>query len=208
MSLIPKKGTVYIVDDDEAVRSSLRLLMKSVGLAVETHASAAEFLSAYNPALPGCLVLDVRMPEISGLEVFKRLRVAGMEVPVIFLTGHGEVSMAVDAMRDGAFHFLEKPVNDQKLIDAVFAALAKDTKRRESAGSNARVNELVSKLTPREREIAELIADGASSRDVAEKLELSVRTVEGYRSRILDKLKADSLAQMIKTIHAARGAIH
>ncbi len=192
---------VVLVDDSVAVRDSTRLLLKTVGLDLITFESPLQFLEEQPQA--GCVLLDVRMPELSGIEVYRRMRDAGMEMPVIFITGHGRVSMAVNAMRDGAFDFLEKPVDDQHLIDAVFAAIARETQRRRDAGSRELVANRLGRLTQRERAIAELIAEGNSSREVAEKLALSVRTVEGYRSRILAKLEADSLAQMIRILQEA-----
>jgi two-component system response regulator FixJ len=193
---------VVLVDDSAAVRESTRLLLKTVGLELITYESPVQFLEDMPEA--SCVLLDVRMPEMSGIEVYHRLRDAGMEMPVIFITGHGRVAMAVNAMRDGAFDFLDKPVDDQRLIDAVFAAIARETERRRDAGSRESVVGKLAKLTQRERGIADLIAEGFSSREIAEKLALSVRTVEGYRSRILAKLEADSLAQLIRIIQQAK----
>jgi two-component system, LuxR family, response regulator FixJ len=195
------RSTVVLVDDSSAIRESTRVLLKTVGLEVVPYANPTNFLEELPEA--NCILLDVRMPEMSGLEVYKRLREAGVNTPVIFITGHGHVSMAVGAMREGAFDFLEKPVDDQRLIDAIFAAIAKDSENRRNAGSRAETAQRLARLTPRELDIARLISDGHSSREVAEKLDLSVRTVEGYRSRILNKLEADSLAHMIRMLQDA-----
>ena len=193
---------VVLVDDSSAVRQSARLLLKTVGLELLPYHSPVQFLQDLPDC--SCILLDIRMPEISGIEVYRRLREAGVKTPVIFMTGHGQVSLAVNAMRDGAFDFLEKPVDDQKLIDVIFAAIAKDKERREAAGSRERIAEKLARLTIRERNVADLIAKGMSSREVAEKLALSVRTVEGYRGRILSKLEADSLAQLIHMLRDAQ----
>ena len=193
---------VVLVDDSAAVRESTRLLLKTVGLTVLTYRSPVDFLEELPQA--GCVMLDIRMPEMSGIEVYRRLREAGVETPVIFMTGHGQVGMAVGAMRDGAFDFLEKPVDDQRLIDVVFAAITRDKQRRDAAGSRELLAEKLARLSQRERGVAELIAQGHSSREVAEQLSLSVRTVEGHRSRILAKLEAGSLAQMIHMLRDAQ----
>jgi len=193
---------VVLVDDSAAVRESTRLLLKTVGLDLVTYGSPVTFLEEMPDAT--CVLMDVRMPELSGIEVYRRIREAGMEMPVIFITGHGRVSMAVSAMRDGAFDFLEKPIDDQHLIDAVFAAINRETERRREMGSRELVVGKLARLTERERSIADLIADGNSSREIAEKIALSVRTVEGYRSRIFAKLDADSLAHMIRILQKAK----
>lgn len=191
--------TVVLVDDNPAVRESVSLLLKSVGLETVAHRSPAVFLSSPLENA-GCIVLDIRMPEMSGLEVHRRLRERGVETPVIFLTGHGDVSMAVRSMRDGAFDFLEKPVEDQQLIDRVLEALNHDAERRAQAARRNDSASRRSRLTAREHEIAKMIADGKSSREVAEVLALSVRTVEGYRSRIMAKLEVDSVAQLVRAL--------
>lgn len=190
---------VALLDDNPAVRESVSMLLKSVGLETVAFHSPAVFLASAIEDT-GCILLDIRMPEMSGLEVHRRLRERGIETPVIFLTGHGDVSMAVRSMREGAFDFLEKPMEDQQLIDRVLEALTHDTERRASAARRSDSASRISRLTAREREIAELIADGQSSREVAAVLSLSVRTVEGYRSRIMAKLEVDSLAQVVRAL--------
>lgn len=190
---------VALLDDNPAIRESVGMLLKSVGLETVAFHSPAVFLASAIEDT-GCILLDIRMPEMSGLEVHRRLRERGIETPVIFLTGHGDVSMAVRSMREGAFDFLEKPVEDQQLIDRVLEALTRDAGRRASAARRSDSAARISRLTAREREIAELIADGQSSREVAAVLSLSVRTVEGYRSRIMAKLEVDSLAQVVRAL--------
>jgi len=196
-----QSARVVLIDDSPAVRESTRILLKTVGLDLLAYHSPNLYLQEIPDA--NCILLDVRMPELSGLEVYRRLRKSGVETPVIFITGHGHVSMAVSAMRDGAFDFLEKPIEDQRLIDAVFAALEHDAARRSATDSREEAREKIARLTSREKGIADMIAEGKSSREIAQILELSVRTVEGYRSRILAKLDADSLAQLIHLLQAA-----
>jgi FixJ family two-component response regulator len=200
--LIENDNRVVLVDDSAAVRESTRLLLKTVGIDLVTYESPVKFLEEKPDA--SCVLMDVRMPELSGIEVYRRMRDAGMDMPVIFITGHGRVSMAVSAMRDGAFDFLEKPIDDQNLIDSVFAAINREAERRRDLESRELVAGKLARLTDRERSIADLIADGNSSKEIAEKLALSVRTVEGYRGRIFAKLEADSLAHMIRILQEAK----
>src|SRR5215831_17500497 len=145
-----RQPTVFVVDDDEAVRNSLRLLLKSVGLASTTLPTAQQFIDSYDPQQPGCLVLDVRMPGMSGLELQQQLNLRGAVIPVIFITGHGDIPMAVEAMQQGAFDFLQKPFRDQDLIERIQRALAKDQSSRAELGERARHRERFESLTPRE----------------------------------------------------------
>lgn len=193
--------TVFIVDDDAGIRQSVGMLLKSVGIETASFENPSAFLKA-DLEKAGCVLLDVRMPEMSGIEVQRRLADEGSGVPVIFMTGHGDVGMAVRAMRQGAFDFLEKPIEDQVLIDSVLEALAVDDERRRTLAQKRSAMDLVSRLTRREREIAGLLAQGGSTRGIAEQLELSVRTVEGYRSRIMMKLEITSLAQLVRLLEA------
>jgi len=190
--------TVVVVDDDEAVRASLRLLMKSVGLAVETHASAGEFLAAYNPAQPGCLVLDVRMPGMSGLELQEQLNLKGAIIPVIFVTGHGDVPMAVEAMQHGAFDFLQKPFRDQDLLDRIQRALARDRENRAQLLQKDQIRTRLESLTPREKEVLALMTRGRPNKLMAADLGLSQRTIEIHRARVMEKMQASSLAQLVR----------
>jgi FixJ family two-component response regulator len=190
--------TVVVVDDDEAVRSSLRLLMKSVGLAVETHGSAADFLAAYNPTMPGCLVLDVRMPGMSGLELQEQLNLKGAIIPVIFVTGHGDVPMAVEAMQHGAFDFLQKPFRDQDLLDRIQRALASDRENRAQLTQKDQIRARLESLTPREREVLQLMTRGRPNKLMAADLGLSQRTIEIHRARVMEKMQAASLAQLVR----------
>ena len=191
---------VFIVDDDEAVRSSLRLLLKSVGLVPSALASAREFLDKYDPAQPGCLVLDVRMPEMSGLELQEQLNLKGAVLPVIFITGHGDVPMAVEAMQAGACDFLQKPFRDQDLIDRIQRALDKDRTNRAALNERTLIRERLQSLTPREREVLAMVTSGKANKVVAADLGVSQRTIEIHRARVMEKMSAASLAQLVRMV--------
>jgi two-component system, LuxR family, response regulator FixJ len=196
----PAPVTIYIVDDDEGVRNSLRFLLKSVGLASRTLASAAEFLASYKPDQPGCLVLDVRMPGMSGLDLQRQLNLRGATIPVIFITGHGDVPMAVEAMQHGAFDFLQKPFRDQDLIDRIQRALDRDQRIRADLAQHAAIRTRLETLTPREREVLHLMIRGKANKVMAGDLGVSQRTVEIHRARIMEKTAADSLAQLVRMV--------
>lgn len=191
---------VFIVDDDEAVRNSLRLLLKSVGQVPEALGSAREFLKKYDPAQPGCLVLDVRMPEMSGLELQERLNLLGAVIPVIFITGHGDIPMAVEAMQAGAFDFLQKPFRDQDLIDRIQRALEKDRTNRAVLGERAMIRQKLESLTPREREVLDMVISGKPNKIMASDLGVSQRTIEIHRARVMEKMGAISLAQLVRMV--------
>ena len=190
--------TVYIVDDDSGVRSSIRVLMKSVGLPAMPFASAKEFLAAYHANSPGCLVLDIRMPGMSGLELQEALNERGAVIPVIFITGHGDIPMAVEAMRHGAFDFLQKPFRDQDLLDRIQRAIAKDAELRQSLGEHARIRTHLESLTPREREVLDLMTQGKQNKSIALDLGVSPRTVEIHRARVMEKMNAHSVAELVR----------
>jgi len=192
--------TVFIVDDDEAVRNSLRLLLKSVGLSAVALPTAQDFLSKYDPKQPGCLILDVRMPGMSGLELQEQLNVRGAMIPVIFITGHGDIPMAVEAMQQGAFDFLQKPFRDQDLIDRIQRALTKDQTNRAELKEKSGVRERLQTLTPREREILTLVTSGKPNKIMAADLGVSQRTVEIHRARVMEKMHASSLAQLVRMV--------
>lgn len=199
-------STVFVVDDDEAVRNSLRFLLKSVGLATQTMASAREFLDSYKPQQPGCLVLDVRMPGMSGLELQQQLNLRGAVIPVIFITGHGDVPMAVEAMQQGAFDFLQKPFRDQDLIDRIQRALERDSRSRTTLAQHTKIRERLDSLTEREREVLTLITRGMPNKVMAAELGVSQRTVEIHRARIMEKSGAPSLAQLVRMVLDAESA--
>ncbi len=188
---------VYVVDDDAAVRSSLALLLKSVSLAVEPCESAMQFLERVPPEAAGCLVLDIRMPGMSGLELQQQLKQRGYGLPIIFITGHGDVSMAVHAMREGALDFIEKPFRDQELLDRVFQALEQDRARRRAADETVHLRERFAGLTPREHEVMLRIARGQANKVIAIELGLSERTVEIHRAKVMHKTGARSLAELV-----------
>lgn len=191
-------ATIYIVDDDEGVRNSLRFLLKSVGHVCQTLASAHEFLETYQPKQPGCLILDVRMPGMSGLELQQQLNLRGAIIPVIFITGHGDVPMAVEAMQHGASDFLQKPFRDQDLLDRIQRALERDARNRAALTEHERIRASFDSLTPREREVLALMTRGKSNKVMAAELGVSQRTVEIHRARVMDKTGAASLAQLVR----------
>jgi two-component system, LuxR family, response regulator FixJ len=192
--------TVFVVDEDEAVRDSLRLLLKSAGLPTQALASVTEFLENYQPSQPGCLVLDVRMPAMSGLELQQRLNLLGATIPVIFITGHGDIPMAVEAVRHGALDFLQKPFRDHDLIERIQKALTKDAKTRAALKQHERIRRRLDSLTPREREVLALMAKGMPNKVMAAKLGVSQRTVEIHRARVMEKSGASSLAQLVRMV--------
>ena len=190
--------TVFVVDDDEAVRGSLKLLLKSIGLPVMTFSSAPDFLAAYRPDQAGCLILDIRMPGMSGLELQQQLNVRGAVIPVVFISGHGDIPMAVEAMQHGAFDFLQKPFRDQDLIDRVQKAMERDSLSRDQLRELGQIRERLNSLTAREREVLGLMTVGKQNKVMAGELGVSQRTVEIHRARVMDKMEARSLAQLVR----------
>jgi len=180
--------TVYLVDDDEAIRDSLSWLLQSRSINCQTYPSAETFLAAWTPELCGCLLLDIRMREMSGLELFDRLLENGNHLPVIFLTGHGDVPMAVGALKKGAFDFVEKPFDDNQLVNRVLEAVELDNNRRATAASSDSLNERLARLTSRERQVMELILAGKFNKVVADELQISMRTVEVHRANLFEKM--------------------
>jgi two-component system, LuxR family, response regulator FixJ len=192
--------TVFVVDDDEAVCDSLELLLTSVGRRVETFLSARAFLDAYDPARPGCLVLDVRMPGISGLELQERLTALDADLPVLFVTAHGDVPMAVRALQAGAVDFLQKPYREQELLERIDAALAVDRRRRDRRARDARRDRCLDRLTPREREVLDHVVAGDANKVTAGALGISERTVEIHRGRMMRKMEAGSVAELVRLL--------
>jgi two-component system response regulator FixJ len=190
--------TVFIVDDDEAVRSSLRMLIRSVGLQARAFGLANEFLDSYDPDLPGCVVLDVRMPGMSGLEMQQELNRRGATIPVVFITGHGDVPMAVEAMQHGAFDFLQKPFRDQDLLDRVQRALERDAQTRMAITARTTIRERIQSLTPRELEVMRLVTMGKANKVIGAELGVSQRTVEIHRAHVMEKMQASSLAALVR----------
>jgi len=190
--------TVIVIDDDDAIRQSLKLLFHSVRLPVTLHASAQEFLQSFKIDQPGCLVVDVRMPGMSGLELQQELNLRGAMIPVIFITGHGDISMAVEAMQHGAFDFLPKPFRDQDLLDRIQRAIEKDAANRLEVGRDEQIRERLESLTPREREVLDLVISGKPNKIMAADLGVSQRTIEIHRARVMEKMHAGSLAQLVR----------
>jgi two-component system response regulator DctR len=190
----------YLIDDDEAIRDSLSWLLQSRGINCLAYASAESFLKAWNASLAGCILLDIRMHEMSGPELFELLCQRGCKLPVIFLTGHGDVPMAVSALKNGAFDFVEKPCNDNELVTRVIEALKLDERQRTEATSADSVNARLGTLTTRERQVMDLVLAGKLNKVIADDLQISMRTVEVHRSNLLEKMgvrTAIELAQML-----------
>lgn len=197
--------TVFIVDDDDAVRDSLSWLMKSVGLSVEALASAQAFLETYHPERPGCLLLDIRMPGLSGLDLQEKLQEKGVLLPVIFISGHADVPMAVRALKAGAFDFIEKPFNDQLLLECVQRAIEHDLAQRRQFAEREDIVARLAQLTPREGQVLELVIQGAPNKIISRELGVSLKTVEAHRARVMDKLKAGSATELVRLVLLARG---
>ncbi|WP_295542093.1 response regulator transcription factor [uncultured Thiohalocapsa sp.] len=193
-----KDPTVFIVDDDDEVREAIGLLMDSVGLAAETFDSAWAFLNCFDPQRPGCLVLDVRMRHMSGLELQERLSEEPLHPPIIIITGHGDVPMAVRAVKNGAVDFIEKPFNDQAMLDAVHRALEVDAQQRGRALEVAQIQDRVERLTKREREVLDQILAGKRNKVIAADLGISQSTVEAHRAKVMEKLEARSLSELMR----------
>ena len=192
------KGVVFIVDDDEAMRNSLRWLIESVGRTVETYESARAFLDNHYPGRSGCLLLDVRMPGMSGLELQSQLESHDIRLPVIILTGHGDVGMAVKAMKAGALDFIEKPIDDELLLAAIEKALTEDAEKREERASRAEILARMSQLTKRESQVMEMVTNGKSNKEIAAELNVSAKTVEAHRAHVMEKMEAGSLAELVR----------
>ena len=199
-SVTNQRPTIFVVDDDSAVRDALKLLLRSVGQSVETYGAGSEFLEAYSEDRPGCLVLDIRMPGMSGLELQQKLNEKHSILPIIFITGHGDVPMAVEAMQAGAVDFIQKPFRDQDLIDRINQALEKDTSNRAALGERNDIRRRIETLTPREREVLDLVVHGKANKVIAGDLKLSQRTVEIHRARVMEKMQASSLAHLVRMV--------
>jgi FixJ family two-component response regulator len=191
-------ATVFIVDDDQAMRTSLQWLIEATGLSVQTYASADVFLASYYPGRAGCLLLDVRMPGMSGLELQSYLAREGYRLPVILITGHGDVAMAVKAMKAGAMDFIEKPFHDEDLLRSIHHALEFDQKHRATRSAKADIAMRLAELTPREHEVMAMVTEGKSNREIAATLGVSAKTVEAHRARVMEKMRAESLAELVR----------
>ena len=192
------EATVFIVDDDAQVRESLKDLIRSVGLRVELFASAQEFLRAQHPDAPTCLVLDVRMPGLSGLDLQKQASEAGLEIPIIFITGHGDIPMTVRAMKAGAIEFLSKPFRDQDLLDAIRQALERSRKAREQQAVTKELRRRFASLTSRQREVMERVVAGLINKETGAELGISEKTVKIQRHQVMEKMGARSLPELVR----------
>ena len=197
------KPIVYIIDDDEAVRDGLRWLIESVDLTASVFVSAQEFLDKYESGRPGCLLLDVRMPGMSGLALQQVLKSHSFDLPIIILTGHGTVHMAVEAMKAGAFDFIEKPFQNQRLLDRVHDAIDESIHSSLESEKRSEVLELLELLTPREHQVLNMVVSGETNKAVAYRLEISEKTVEVHRAKVMEKLGAASLADLIRKTRLA-----
>ena len=193
-----KNPVVMVVDDDSGVRNAMRALLKSVGLNSILFSSAQEFLDGYDPLQPGCLLLDIRMPGKSGMELQQELNLRGAVIPVIFMSGHADIPMAVEAMQHGAFDFLQKPFRDQDLLDRIQRAIAKDAERRVALGEQTRIKAHLESLTEREREVLDLLTLGKQNKVIAQDLGVSPRTIEIHRARVMEKMNAQSVAELVR----------
>ena len=190
--------TVFIVDDDPAVLKSLSRLLRAIQFTVVTFGSPQEFLEQHDPRIPGCLVLDVAMPGLNGLELQEALRVRGSAIPIIFLTGHGDIPMSVQAMKGGALDFLTKPVHDKDLLKAVEAALEKDRIERQSRADLEDIQERLATLTPREREVLTHVVSGQLNKQIAYDLGTVEQTIKVHRARVMEKMKVNSVAELVR----------
>lgn len=196
--------TVFIIDDEEEIRESLKMLIESVGLQVEMYDSAHAYLAQFDPTRAGCLILDIRMKGMSGLTLQDQLRQKPLHPPIIMITGHGDVPMAVRAIKAGACDFLEKPFNEQRLLDSIHIALEKDAKKRGKISQLTAIQQRVDQLTKREREVMELIVAGLLNKNIAAELHISQSTVETHRARVMEKMHANTLSDLMRMIISLR----
>ncbi len=197
------KPTVFVVDDDDAICQSLCLLIEDIGLDVKTFHGARQFLSSYDPSQPGCLVLDVRMSGMSGLELQTRLRELNIEIPTIIITGHGDVPMAVEAMKAGAMDFIEKPFRDQVLLDSIQRAIELDRRIRTTRKQSEDLQSRMEELTRRERQVMDLLVLGKSNKTIAYELGISQKTVDFHRTNVLNKAEVGSVVELVRLVHDA-----
>jgi len=189
---------IFVVDDEPSVRIALERLIKSVGFRVQTFDSARSFFNSVPSDAPCCLILDVRMPQMSGLELQQEMALRGLDTPIIFITGHGTVSMSVRAMKAGAMDFLEKPFEEQQLLDAIQTAVEKDRQSKRQQAEIVQIQKRAASLTPREHEVFKLVVSGRLNKQIADELAASEKTIKVHRARVMDKMKAQSLASLVR----------
>jgi FixJ family two-component response regulator len=194
------KPVIHVVDDDEAMRDSLLWLLDDGRYEVRTYASGEEFLERLEALAPACVILYIRMPGISGIEVHERMTRQGVATPVVFVTGHGDVPMAVEAIKRGAFDFIEKPFNEGKLMGIIEAALEKDAQAAGLSAAQSEVSARLAKLSPREREVLDLVVAGKMNKTIADVMNISIKTVEAHRSKVMEKMGARSLAELVQAV--------
>ena len=195
-----EQQTIHVVDDDEAMRDSMSWLLEGEGYKFACYNSAASFLAARNAHMRGCLVLDVRMPEMSGLELHEKLEALGSQLPIIFVTGHGDVPMAVGALQRGACDFIEKPFNNEDLLTRIRRALELDNQRSARQQRDSAISNRLEKLTQREREVMQLVVTGKLNKQIADSLDISMKTVEAHRARVMEKMGVRTLAELVKAV--------
>jgi FixJ family two-component response regulator len=198
----PPAATVFIVDDDPVVRRAVQLLVRSIGLADECYATAHDFLQQYDPSRPGCLVLDIRMPGMTGLELQKSLIEYDVKPPIVFITAHGEIPCASQAFRKGAIDFIQKPFSPQMLLERIREALKQDHDNRHKRSLARAVLERIARLTDREREIMEMLSQGDTTKQIAQRLSISSKTVDNHRARVLEKMNVDNPTQLARLLAA------
>ena len=199
---IKATATVYVVDNDEKVRHSLQWLIEPLGIDVRVCARAQEFLDGYDPAMPGCLILDVRMPEMSGLELQDRIAERGWSIPIIFISGHADVPMSVRALKNGAFDFLEKPFNRQELVDRLQKAIEVDRGQHDALAVRSVLQARLALLSERERQVLDRVLAGRANKQIADELRITVRTVEAHRANVMSKMRANSVLELAQTMAA------
>ncbi|WP_137936730.1 response regulator transcription factor [Chitinivorax sp. B] len=199
-----EQATVFVVDDDEAMRDSLTWLLESKNLKVACYASGEDFIAAYNPGTHGCLVVDVRMPGMSGTELHEKLKELNYDIPVIFITGHGDVPMAVRAVKRGAVDFLEKPFNDRDLLNTIEQSLEQDRTNRDRKAQNSQAANRLASLTAREREVMDLVCAGKLNKIIADELGISIKTVEAHRAKVMEKVGVHSVAELVQIVMASK----
>lgn len=198
------ESIVHVIDDDEAMRASLAFLLDTSGLTARSYDSATSFLETFDAAAPGVLVTDVRMPEMTGLELVRRLKARNLDMPIIMITGHGDVSLAVEAMKAGVVDFLEKPFAEQRLLDAIRSAMAQSAKADNDHAERERAKQALASLSPREQEVLEGVVAGKLNKVIAHELGISPRTVEVYRANVMSKTGAHGLSELVRMVLLAR----